>query len=484
MKRIIMTALLVGIFIVAGSFVMLSSAGAAPVTPFVPPLPQLEGPLPVTAQSVPWGTATIPGVRGSLDLASYGYVEEEFFVLGHANVYQYDAQLRIEVRTPDVPYTSRILVRRPLNKHKFSGNVQVEFNHPQYGFSSIHSFAGARLMRNGDASVSITTRRSSGPSMAISAIEVLKQLFDPQRYAPINFPEDGLNWDIILQVGRLLKSDAPQNPLAGYGVEKLYASGWSGGGALVQFIHNEFNALAQLPSGAPIFDAYLVGEPSGYPPIYGGAPSLPSNDPRRRVVIASSMPKIELHTRSTPSAPADSDDRNNRYRKFEVAGLNHSPTPLTDGTTGYQLCKTGYPYPLSCDRSTCTTPNYDIQMGDYVALTWYYLDVWSRNGVAPPHAPVLMAGTDEYGNMLGGIRSPYLDVPVATYYAATDPGCPGFGSRVPFGEDLLRDLYSNHGAYVSEFIQRTDDLLQEGWLLPEDAQRIRLEAAHSDVTKR
>jgi hypothetical protein len=484
MKSRMITAFSVGIFIIAGLFITVPTVGAAPVTPFVPAIPQLYGPLPVTAQSVPWGTAEIPGVRNSIDLASYGYVEEEFFVSGHANVYQYDAQLRVEVRTPDVPYTSRILVRRPLNKHKFSGNVQVEFNHPQYGFSSILSFAGTRLLRNGDASVSITTRRSNGPAIAISAIEVLTQLFNPQRYAAINFPEDGLNWDLILQVGRLLKSDAPQNPLAGYGVERLYACGYSGGGALVQFIHNEFQALAHLPSGATIFDAYLVGEPSGYPSIYRGAASLPPSDPRPKIVIPTGIPKIELHTRSTPLAPSDSDDPNNRYCKFEVAGLNHTPNPITDGTVGYHLCKTGYPYPLSCDRSTCTMPNYDIQLGDYVALTWYYLDVWSRDGIAPPHAPVLIAGTDEYGNPLGGIRSPYLEVPIATYYAATNPGCPGYGARVPFSEELLKDLYPNHGTYVSEFIQRTHDLLHEGWLLPEDAQRIRVEAPHSDVSKR
>ena len=58
-----------------------------------------------------------------MDLAASGYVEEEFFVSGRANVYDWAADGSISVRTPNAPYTTRILVRRPTASARFSGNV-------------------------------------------------------------------------------------------------------------------------------------------------------------------------------------------------------------------------------------------------------------------------------------------------------------------------------------------------------------------------
>ena len=50
-----------------------------------------------------------------------------------------------------------------------------------------------------------------------SSVGLAKE-YDPIRYAPINYPEDGLNWDVIGQVGKLIKSNARTSPLAGYDV--------------------------------------------------------------------------------------------------------------------------------------------------------------------------------------------------------------------------------------------------------------------------
>ncbi|MDT0271138.1 alpha/beta hydrolase domain-containing protein, partial [Streptomyces sp. DSM 44915] len=58
-----------------------------------------------------------------------GYVEEEFFVSGKANVYDWPAGGAV-IRTPDAPYTTRVLVRRPAAKTRFSGRVVVEMLNP------------------------------------------------------------------------------------------------------------------------------------------------------------------------------------------------------------------------------------------------------------------------------------------------------------------------------------------------------------------
>jgi hypothetical protein len=68
------------------------------------------------------------------DLGRVGYVEDEYLVSGKANVYSWPAPGPAVVRTPNVPYTTRILVRRPAKASHFSGNVVVEILNPSNRF--------------------------------------------------------------------------------------------------------------------------------------------------------------------------------------------------------------------------------------------------------------------------------------------------------------------------------------------------------------
>ena len=92
------------------------------------PVPTVTGPLPVTAASHPFGAAQYQLVPE--DLANAGYVEEEYLVSGLANVYDWPAAGPAVVRTPNAPYTTRILVRRPQNPSSSSGNAIVEMLNP------------------------------------------------------------------------------------------------------------------------------------------------------------------------------------------------------------------------------------------------------------------------------------------------------------------------------------------------------------------
>ncbi len=67
-----------------------------------------------------------------LDLASLGYVEQEFFVAGTATAYTSADPLDADgvwTATPGdtAGYVTRILVRRPTNPKKFNGTVVVEW---------------------------------------------------------------------------------------------------------------------------------------------------------------------------------------------------------------------------------------------------------------------------------------------------------------------------------------------------------------------
>ena len=245
-------------------------------------VPSVVGPLPVTADSYPFGAADHQLVPE--DLRKQGYVEEEYLVSGTANVYDWPAGGPAVVRTPDAPYTTRVLVRRPADPRRFSGNVVVEMLNPSnlydlnIGWALMHD----QFMRRGDVWVGITAK----------PIDVVAlKTFDPQRYGSLSFAnplplsdprnctdiqtvvdppalrsrttEDGLIWDIYSQVGEWLKSGAHSNPLT-YGhrhslVQEAYGFGYlQTGGYLIDYI-NAINPLVVKSDGRSIYDGYLVG---------------------------------------------------------------------------------------------------------------------------------------------------------------------------------------------------------------------------------
>src|SRR5215216_2631287 len=142
------------------------------------PIPDVNGPLPVTATSYPFGAADHQLVPQ--DLAKRGYVEEEFLVSGTANVYTWPAPGPAQIRTPNAPYTTRVLVRRPAKLSRFSGNVVVEMLNPSNLFDLNIGWALSheQFMRNGDVWVGITAKPIT--------VAALKQ-FDPQRYGSLSF---------------------------------------------------------------------------------------------------------------------------------------------------------------------------------------------------------------------------------------------------------------------------------------------------------
>src|SRR4051794_996256 len=188
-------------------------AGASPGTP----LPHASGPLAVTSASHPF-TSTL-FARTPRDLGDDGYVEQESLIDGSANIYDWlsDGSL---ATIADGPYESRILVRRPARPSAFSGNVVVEMLNPTslHDLDIVWAAAQEHFIRNGDIWVGLTVKPSS-----ISALKT----FDAARYSTMSMAnpaaprcttptwsgataatENGLAWDIVSQVGALLKSHA------------------------------------------------------------------------------------------------------------------------------------------------------------------------------------------------------------------------------------------------------------------------------------
>jgi hypothetical protein len=111
-----------------------------------------------------------------------------------------------------------------------------------------------------------------------------------------------------------------------------------------------------------------------------------------------------------------------------------------------------------------------------------------RYGIRPPHAdPITVengAGVvDEFGNVEGGLRSPYLDVPTSTWFGSSTGAsfCFIAGHEVPFDAARLAQLYPTHGAYVGAVVKDTAKLVARRYITAYDGLDLIREAAQADV---
>ena len=123
--------------------------------------------------------------------------------------------------------------------------------------------------------------------------------------------------------------------------------------------------------------------------------------------------------------------------------------------------------------------------------------------VADANYAVLVPKVDQDGNEIAGIRSTTIQAPLGTYAGwnlrragfAQDELCGLTGTFVPFAETeaerrasgdprlSLEERYGDHAGYVAAVAKAAGDLLRQGFLLPEDAERAIAAAEASDVLK-
>jgi hypothetical protein len=467
------------------------------------PLPKVNGPVPVTPESRPFLAAThdLPVI----DLPTLGYVEEEFLIAGTASVYDWSADGALSIRTPDAPYGTRILVRRPADPSRFSGAVIVEPMYPARGWdwSMMWGYSHDYILEHGDAWVGITMPASVGGL----------QKFDPVRYALLSFKnpmpgvpcqgaansaaadiEDGLRWDMISQVGALLKSKVAGSPLTGFSVEALYLT--SQGGDLTTYM-NALHPRATLQNGRPVYDGYVAKAPFNLARINRCAAAPAQNDSRQMVKNVG-VPVIAVAAQGEVSSTypwrrPDSDDPLDRYRLYEVAGAGHIdrtayvgfPSMRDQAAAGNVQGTPAWPFVARCDPEIPLpdTPIMSLAFNTAFAR----LDEWARKGMAAPRARRLElkdAGTaqsavivDRFGHGVGGVRTPYVEVPVAAY-ATSSPGpgtCREMGHKTPFDWPRLEALYGTYKGYAAKVADAVDRLVKERWLTTGDARRVTAE---------
>lgn len=460
--------------------------------------------VPETADSHPFARAAV-----KCDFAGNGYVEEEFFVYGKANLYDADENEKAHVIASDVPYVNRMLVRRPKDARRFSGNVVIELLNPtaHIDIDRIWVNSWRYFVRHGDIFVGIVSKPDVFDSL---------YTFDKARYAEINWPnplpdreppkdkmfafnpqwENGLLWDIMTDTGRLLRRTDELNPIGAFVAARksyLYMTGWS---QCTGFINRYIRSFqAGDPALKGIFDGYLnAGGGAQLAPInsYTAYPKRQIFDIGGRGIFGADVPFIALNTESeNPMAywAGDSDAPGDLFRSYQIPGSSHDEKNNLD-----DWYKDDPDLPPE-GRQPYRGIEGEVNNYPYTYLfhtTFANLYRWVREGVPAQHMPYIEVErafdpekndwvahnvTDGFGNAAGGIRTAALDYPTARYYNwCHEPQKDGslrenwlYGHADPFSPEMLAELYGSLDHYRELVEKATARDVQKGFVLAEDA---------------
>jgi hypothetical protein len=395
----------------------------------VPDVPTVEGP--ITGPG-PMHPGIRPGPEGT-NLEDFDYVTEEYFVSGTA---------------AGAPYKTRMLIRKPRNPQKFSGMVVGEPTH-RGGNALICQYARFGIGQRGHTCMTVAARRINLTNPATAGAGLYE--FNLERYGSLQVSDSQTN-QIVAQVGRLMRQDPAVHTLIlsgtsdSSGATRTYMSSAS------QLDHAEL----RMPDGGPIYQGFFVTSTLG-----------------NAIVPITDVPTIQMPSQSEVHDQAnatqggvlvgvqyrrpDSDVPGNQFRIYEVAGMSHNDARENPAFFG------------------CTNPLSHFPHGALTFMGLQHLLDWASHGTIPPRASYMETSTvrandtrvvlDQFGNAKGGVRSPYLDVPIFTFHIPnTGPGlCSQTGWPTALPQDVLDELYGNYGQYVSKVEHRLKELVDEGW---------------------
>jgi hypothetical protein len=485
----------------------------APQEDIDPPPPPRRGPPPREQVTVPTvegpidaGNGTIVLVPPGLDVAPFGYVEEEYFISGDATSYTSDGPLTgdgLWTARPDgaKPYTTRVIVRRPTDAAAFDGTVLVEWFNVSGGLdaSPDWTFTHVEILRSGAAWVGVSAQEAGivGGGNPMGAMMALKNV-DPVRYGPLEHPGDDFSYDIFSQVAAAVWFEA--DALLG-GLEPLVVLAMGESQSAFR-LTTYINAVAPL---VDLYDGYLVhsrgasGAPLG-PGVFPPDPTHSRTDLEVPVLVLSA--ETDLVGGMLGYARARQPD-GPWFASWEMAGTAHvdayglgiGDDDDGSGAADQALFEAMLAPPskvyfgvMTCDAPINAGPHTYVARAALAALMR-----WARDGTLPPPMPRLELDAtgeellrDDGGNALGGIRTPPLDAPIATLSGLGQTGgsfCALFGTTVPFTDDELAARYADHAAFVAQWDLAVDAAVDAGAVLAADAPNLRAAAKTSDIAR-
>jgi hypothetical protein len=454
--------------------------------PATVPVPEVEGPIPSHVGS-PGNDYTF--FASDLHLEDRGYVEEEFFYRGTANAYDATVAGGIGARPTPSPtanvvssgheYTTRMVVRRPVQPEDFNGTVVVEWLNATSGYDveALWFRTHEYFLREGIAWVGITaqSRPITDPALGLKA-------FSPTRYDALDLTDNGaftsgdpLSFDVYAQGVQAVRRSGVLGPLEDR-VQTVMGAGVSQSAGRLSVFTNAIETR-----GEPVLDGVLL--------YIGGERMRDDLDVPVFKVLSETEYTGPPSANEITSLQPDTD----RMRTWSVSGTSHSD--WASFAVRYALLRRDQPTaPL---QDSCAFPSRSRIPDRYtLSAAMDQLADWARDGIEPVTShPIRLAddGTtvlrDPYGNALGGVRLAPFDVPTAldTGYNENRPGASGLcflnGTHIPFDTATLDALYPTRGDYLDAFVRAVQRNVSQGYVLPADAQEM-LRNAESSLAGR
>jgi Alpha/beta hydrolase domain len=404
---------------------------------------------------------------------AYNYVEKEFVLSGMARTFKGTGTLKTDgkwtatVDTSSNPYKTAMIVRRPASAAQFNGIVLVEWLNVSSGYPLDVDWGmnHEEILRKGYAYVGIVNQK-----VGITGVQKLPQYGD--RYAAHSISDDDLSYDILSQTGQAVK-DQFATILGGLRPVKVLASGHS---QSAMRLTTYANAIQPLDN---VFDGIMIhGRANGGTSIGTNGSNVPlgytSIRADSKVPVFQIQSQMDVSLNSGTSKATDSA----KVRYWEVAGAAHADQYLLDNIYSVSEREVGFDQP-ACSKPHNAMPFY---MAQNAVLR--HLSNWAKNGTLPPTSPRMKRNwlgslvKDANDNVVGGLRLPEIEAPIATYGNANFTtgslafldlfACVAGGYTEYFDKAKLKTLYPTHADYVAKFKKAADAALAAGHILPED----------------
>jgi hypothetical protein len=460
------------------------------------------------------GGAGVPSMLGMFtNFAALDYHLEEFFLSGNAHSYTSntaltsDGKWNVVPNAATAPYKTRAIAVTPDDPRRFNGTVYVEWFNVSGGLDASPDLTHGHLqmVREGAAYVGVSAQ-FVGVNTLKGGGTVIPG--DPVRYASLSHPGDSYSYDIFSQAGQAVWNGAL---LGGLTPKRLLAVGESqSAGRLVTYI-NAVHPLVDVYDGFLVHSRSRGGSPLSQDPLPAIDAPLPTEirtDAKTPVIVFQDETDVagSLLQARQPETPWG------RFRLWEVAGTAHfdtyglvtGPADIGDGqgevqALDYLQNPIQQPIPglIECALPINAGPQHWV-----INAALHRLNLWVKYGTPPPIAPRLRATTapgvspvvfaaDAYGNTRGGIRTPFVDVPLAKLTGIGNGAAPGapeisrfcsiFGQTVPFTAAQIARLYPRHSVFVLKYLFASLKAVWSGYLLAPDALHLLRAAADSDI---
>jgi len=428
------------------------------------------------------GTVIEPVSANPNGLVSHGYVEQEYFASGTAYSFAgrttpANGRWTISIGG-SAPYATRVIVRRPSDPAKFDGNVIVEWMNVSAGESAPDwDYLNPALMDTGAAYVGVSAQAlavNGGKSLLGSGSQGGLRGGDPSRYGGLHHPGDRYSLDMFAQIGQALRAPAP-SILGGLHPSHVVAIGES---QSAFYLTSYANALQPLH---PAYQGIFIHSRGGGSASFSGHSVKAAINGNVRIRTDLTVPVFMFETQTDLiqlGYAAAQQPNTPKIRTWEVAGTSHADAYELGVGAGF----------LGCTTPVNSGPQHEVAQAGLLAFLH-----WVDNGTQPPSpAPFTQSSTrpaelalDTHGNVVGGVRTPAVDVPIATLSGAPPEGssvlCGLFGSTIPLSSQTLAALYGSTAGYVAAYTADLDRAIAGGYIVPADRAPLLAQAAATSI---